>query len=429
MKLKDHSYTGRGIVTLNRKSKNMSRAGRMMGRLAAAVLFVAWTFAVQAEETGWRFADLMDATLRDYPEMISKLRSVDAARSEMEGAEWQRYPVPGVQAAMNSSGGSMDPVFTLRQPVWTGGRITAAIDAARARHGAADAEVAVTRRSLLLRLTGTYSNLRRIQIQLDLHRQNVKRHEGLREMIERRVKSLVSPEVDLNLATSRLLQAKNELSQVVQNFSNGQMQMTELVGKKVARLDLADLPDVSALPKSLDEATQLAISTSPGLVKQDFELQAAQADVDSAEAVYWPKVTVQVEERVGSRSEHKASISLESQLGAGLSSVTNIDAAQSRRQGMVEDRRKTLLQMQTSILEAWNAYNGARYRLENNRANFKSAEAIFESYTRLYVAGQKSWLDVMNAAKDTFSSALAVEDTEADRLHSALSLLVHTGRL
>ncbi|MBF0614752.1 MAG: TolC family protein [Magnetococcales bacterium] len=383
----------------------------------------------QAEEAGWRFADLMEVTLRDYPEIIAKQRSVDAARSEVEGAEWQRYPAPGVQAAMNSNGGRTDPVFSLRQPLWTGGRITAGIDAARARHGAADAEVLVTRRSLLLRLTSTYSNLRRTQIQLDLHRQNVKRHEGLLEMIGRRVKNQVSPEVDLNLANNRLLQAKNELSQIVQNFSNGTMQMSELVGRKVNKLDLADLPDLSELPKTLEEATAQTMATAPGLVKQDFELQAAQADVDSAEAAYWPKVVLHLEEQFGSKSEHKASISLESQLGAGLSSVTNIDAVQSRRQGMIEDRRKTVLQITTSVAEVWNAYNGARYRLENNRTNYKSSEAIFESYTRLYVAGQKSWLDVMNSAKDTFNSSLAVEDTEADRLSSALSLLVHTGRL
>lgn len=380
------------------------------------------------EEPGWRFNDLKEITLSSYPELISKLRTVDAALADLEGAEWQRYPVPAVQTGLDSDGTFSKPVLSLQQPLWTGGRITAGIEAAQARHGAASAEVQIARRGILLRFIKTYCDFRRRQAQLDIHRLNVKRHEGLREMIERRVKNQVSPEVDLSLATSRLLGARNELSQTVQSFSSAMAQMSELVGRKVTRLDLTENIDLSSMPKNLEESVELARSNAPGLVKMDFELLAAQADIDSAEAAFWPKVVLRVEERT-SNFEHKASISVESQLGAGLSTVANVSSAQSKRQAMAEDRQTSLLQLHTTVNEIWNTFVGSRYRLDNNKDNRKTAEAIFESYTRLYVAGQKSWLDVMNSAKETFSTSLTVEDTEAERLSAGLSMLVYTGRL
>ncbi|MBF0215093.1 MAG: TolC family protein [Magnetococcales bacterium] len=386
--------------------------------------------AAPVGEVKWRFADLLEATRNNYPEIIARQRSVEAALAELEGAKWQRFPVPSLHTGLNSEGGGIsDPVIGLSQPLWTGGRITAGIDAAEARHGAADAEVLATRRSVLLRLAEAYSDLRRRQAQLDIHRLNVQRHEGLREMIDRRVKRQVSPDVDLNLANSRLFQAKNDLSQTVQSYSTGLMQLTELVGQKVTRLDLTDVQDLSGLPDTLEKALELTIANSPSLIKQEFQLKAAQADVDSAEAAYWPQVVLRVENQFGKKTEHRASVSLESQLGAGLSSVTNIAAAQSRRNVMLEERRVALLQLQTTVVEAWNTYTGSRYRLDNNQANRKTAALIFESYTRLYVAGQKSWLDVMNSAKESFSTALAVEDTEADKLSAGLSLLFYTGVL
>ncbi len=383
-----------------------------------------------AGDSDWKFHALLDTARASYPQIAARQRSLDAAKADVDAAEWQRFPVPGIQTSMDDQGNLSDRVFSLQQPIWTGGRVTAGIEAAEARRGMADMSVMETDRSVVQRLIGAYGDARRRQNQREIHRENLVRHQGLRDIIQRRVQSKISPDVDLNLAMSRLYQAENELSSSEQALTVALMRLSELTGRTVKGVDVSEKIDLSGLPDTLKTAVEQATAALPALRKIDFELVASQADVDSAKAAFWPQVTVRMEYVDGKQvSEQRTMLTLGSQLGAGLSSRANVNAALSRKDALAEDRKVTVAQLETTVVESWYAFAGARYRLSNTHNYRDRTLAIFESYTRLYAAGQKSWLDVMNAARELVSSALAVEDTEAEKLNAALGLLLLTGKL
>mgnify|MGYP002347680797 FL=1 len=97
------------------------------------------------------FDQALRAALASHPLVAGKRAAREAALAEREGAEWQRYPTPSVEAN-SASDGQNASVFRLDQPLWTGGRITAGIDAAGSRVDAAGMAIAEARQDLALKV-------------------------------------------------------------------------------------------------------------------------------------------------------------------------------------------------------------------------------------------------------------------------------------
>jgi adhesin transport system outer membrane protein len=58
-------------------------------------------------------------------------------------------------------------------------------------------------------------------------------------------------------------------------------------------------------------------------------------------------------------------------------------------------------------------------------ANIKANAAVLASYERLFVAGKRSWLEVMNAAREVSDSELALADIEAQMIAGRYRLALY----
>ncbi|HSQ04206.1 MAG TPA: hypothetical protein VLN59_09230, partial [Burkholderiales bacterium] len=54
---------------------------------------------------------------------------------------------------------------------------------------------------------------------------------------------------------------------------------------------------------------------------------------------------------------------------------------------------------------------------------------VYESYTRQYTAGRKTWLDVLNTVRESTQSDVAATDARAQLTGAALRLKLLTGNL
>lgn len=394
--------------------------------LMISALLVLLTVATATAQE-WHFERLAREALAHHPSITAKLRSEEAAGAEAEAARWQRWPTPGVEASKDTDGNNLI-TFSLQQPLWTGGRITAGIDGADARREAARETVQETRRQILLRLVDVYAEVQRRRNQQKVLGDTVRQQERLLEMIKRRVEQQISPQVDSDLARSRLYQAVNDLSVVVQALQNGLTRLSELVGQPVNSVPESFDPSFAGLPSNRQEILSLAVTASPALAVLGYELTAAEADVRVERSGWWPKLAVRGERSEGRFSEQRAMLVLETQLGSGLTSFSRVDAASSRRESLAQQRLAAMRELEVEVGDAWQQLQASRLRLENSSLNSKSAVTVFESYTRQYVVGQKSWLDLLNSVREANQAALAVEDARAESLRSAMRLLVMTGR-
>lgn len=379
-----------------------------------------------AEE--WSFDRIAAAAMRTYPAVESRRQGEQGAESDLESAKWQRFPVPGVQASTDTRGSS-NLTFSVQQPLWTGGKVTAGIDAATARLLAAKENTRATQYDVLSRTIEAYVDAAQRQRQLEILDMSIRQHEQLRGMITRRVERQFSPHADLELASSRLRTADNEKSYAVQALAIALSQLSELAGVEVEKVatELQDL--IRALPETKESAIAQASADSPTLAYLTRSRAAAEADVESKRAAFWPALSLRLEKTAGSASDQRALMMVESQFGAGLSAGSNVDSAVASLKALQFQQNSAERELRTKVQQQWNTYLEARRRYDNSAETTQSAWRVYESYVRLYAISQKSWLDVLNQLREAIQAELGKESAHAEIARSALQLKLLTGQL
>lgn len=403
-----------------------SRYRRHRGLL---VLLAACALAPGAgAQEAWRLERLLDAAWTGHPAVLGKRAGVQAARGDLEGARWQRWPTPSIETGAGT-GGAHTTLLRLEQPLWNAGRIDAAIDAAGSRLSAADASVIEARQELGLKLIAAWAEARRQQERAVYAAEGVREHERLLQMIDRRVAQEVSPAVDRKFAQSRLLQVLNDQTLVRQALANALTQLGQLAGQPVSRVDDADPP--APIVASREAAVAAALDHSPVLRRLAAEEQAAEADIASRKSALWPSVSLRLEKSTGTTvlPIERAMLMLSAQPGAGLSASAGVEAALARREAARQTRDAAVREINEQIGIDWEELQAARERLSNAREARSMSTEVFESYSRQYIAGRKTWIDVLNAVRETTQSDFALADARAQVVAAGERLRLRTGAL
>jgi adhesin transport system outer membrane protein len=117
------------------------------------------------------------------------------------------------------------------------------------------------------------------------------------------------------------------------------------------------------------------------------------------------------------------------QPGAGLSAKSGVDAAIARREATRQSGEAAQRDVRQQITFDWNDWTAARSRLENAEQVRNTSAEVSESYARQYTAGRKSWLDVLNAAREASQAELALVDAQSQMQAAVLRLKAQTGGL
>ena len=413
-------------------SARLTPAVLLAGILCGVLLAPRPALAQSASQLStWSFEQVLQAAMRGYPSLLGKRAQQRAAQADLEGAKWQRYPSFTAETGAPSDGGSSG---TLRvdQTLWSGGAVDAGIASAGSKLDSAGAAIDEERLSLTLRVIAAYTEALR-QDGRRLHAaRGVDEHRRLLDMIKRRVAHSVSSQTDQLLAESRLYQADNDLSVAEQALRNALSQLSILAGRAVNDVSALGLsaPD---LPDNVEALMPQALAFSPTLRRLAYDENTAAADIDAKKAVYMPKVLFRLEKNIGNQlgqnNGARAMLVLQAQPGAGLSAVSGVDAAVASREGARLARADAERSVREQLALDWHDWTGSSQRLHNADAARSTADDVFESYTRQYVAGRKTWNDVLNAVREATAAQLALEDVRAAALAAGLRLAAESGNL
>ena len=373
--------------------------------------------------------------LATSPAIRSKRASAGAAKADLEGAVWQRYATPSLEANRDNDG-VRTTLLRVQQPLWAGGRIDAGIDAATAREQAAQSAIEEARQDTVLKIIAAYVEATRQQANQETLARGVAQHEELLALIGRRVAQDASPRVDQDLAQSRLYEASNELSTIRQALANALAQLRELAGMPVQQVAPLGQDGSLAQPDSAQLLAQ-ALARSPTLRRLEFEAAAAQAEVELRRASYKPQLSLRLENArssgplngVPAYSTSRVLLVLEAQTGAGLSALSGLDAALARQDAAQQQREAAVRDLRERLSVDCNEWQFAQERLDNARRASAVASEVHASYTRQYTAGKKGWLDVLNAVRESTQSDMAAANASAQASAAALRLQVLGGNL
>lgn len=365
--------------------------------------------------------------VQTYPAVRAAGSRIRASDRDIKAAKWQRFPSVSLEAF--SSGGQteskfIEPRIQIEQPVWTGGRIEATIDRAEARRQVAEFEKDETVFDIVLRLTSAYYEIARAaRLQLILT-ESLGEHQKLVASMERRVEQEVSPRSDLELARSRLAQVQQELALLSAQRYSALQRFYELVGDP--EYDLGPVPTYSPEehhPNTEGSIAQ-ALACEPAIRKFEAQVAVAEADRKLSRATLFPQVGVQFahDEITGSR----AGLAVRAQTTGGLSAFAAADAAALRREAselqVAVTERETRETVVLDIVE--NA--STKDRISSSRAAAEATTNVTDSFMRQFITGRRTWLDVMNAVRESNAARVALAEAEISAMSSAARIQLRT---
>lgn len=343
-----------------------------------------------------------------------------------------------------NEGNSAQIGLSFSQPLWTGGRVSAAVNAANADVLAGRENLRRVESQVLASVIQAYSDTRRDQETVRIRQENV--NVLTRQLQESNARFDVGEVTRTDVAQSqaRLSQAQALLQSSIAQLAITRATYATLVGQNPG--ELAPEPSLAyLLPTDPDEAYKTAEQFNPQLRAQQFTEEASRARLAGAHAERMPNVSASVtygfggpavpnrpldpfESQLYSRST-RATINATVPLFSGGLTSSRIRQAVERNNAdriTVEGVRRTVLQQVTNF---WSQLIAARANISSSEEQVRAARIAAEGTRQEQQVGLRTTIDVLNAEQELRQAELNQVSSRRDEYVAAANVLATMGRL
>jgi outer membrane protein len=252
---------------------------------------------------------------------------------------------------------------------------------------------------------------------------------------------------DVLQAEQQTAQADYELESARGDLSDAQVALVESLGivpdTKLQVANVEGKPFAESPDDSLDALINRALSQRPDLVAKLASLRAHQADVNKAQAAYYPKISMDAsmgwsalqvnaydDPYFGnSKPDYGVGLSIELPLFDGFLRANKLRIARSEFRAAESELANS---RNAVIREVWKAYTDLKtaLRKQESAAKFLSAaESAFDASLEAYRQGVGTYVDVVNAQRNVTAARGVVVDTRSAIYTSAAALALSVGDL
>lgn len=371
---------------------------------------------------------LIRASITSHPSVLAQHARIVSAESNIQSAKWQFFPTPSVtlQTAFadeddpSFQGDDQSYTFGLDQPLWTGGRLKAGVATAKAELEIANSGVGESEQTIAFRVIQAYGDWLAASLQHKALRKSLDTHEKLFGQVMRRQEGGASNGSDLALARGRLQSTKAQIAVIQAQEDSAISVLSQLTDRALTSETLADAK--TKQPKvfgGLDELLEKAVARDPMVDRSKSEIVRVKADIRGRKSSLRPDFFLRFEREFGDFQfanrgpDSRVIVGVRSQLGAGLSSLSNISSAEAELAATNAQLGASERSVKEVVLADYSLANSFQARIEALTIAQTTAQEVSESYRRQFLAGRKSWLDVMNAARDLQLAELQLADAQA----------------
>ena len=340
----------------------------------------------------------------------------------------------GVVRSNRGTGG-----LSFTQPIWTGGRVAASVNAANADVLAGRENLRRIEAQVLASVIQAYADTRRDQEALRIRQENVAVLTRQLEESQARFDVGEVTRTDVAQSQARLAQAQALLQQAVAQLAITRATYASVVGQNPG--ELAPEPSLAhLLPDDPDEAYRIAEQYNPQLRAQQYTEMASRARVAGARAERMPTVSAQFgvqhnglidpfDPRENFGRSMSAQITAQMPLFQGGLINSRIRQAVERNNAdriTVEGVRRNVLQ---NVTQFWSQLIAARANIASSEEQVRAARIAAEGTREEQKVGLRTTIDVLNAEQELRQAELNQVSSRRDEYVAAASVLATMGRL
>ena len=413
-----------------------------MGRTTKLLAALAVTGTLGSPAHAESLADAMVKAIKSSPELAVNRSNVKVLSEQAVQARAQgRTQVQGTVNVTTQFRDLRDFVYPTQlqldvtQPLFTGGQVENATEAAEIRITAEEARTITSEQTVLLNTVTAYSDVRRDQTLVSLGRNNVRViKEQLRAARERFDVGEVT-RTDVAQAEARLAAARSQLAAQVGALQNSREAYKRVVSSYPKELDPP--PPLPDLPKGIDEAVSISMAEQPTVRAARLEQLAARSDVRTAIGALLPQVSIQGQVRsldtLGIENDSVSDASLGLQITipfySGGANYSNVREAQAQVEGRNADITTVLRDTAQQVGIAWSDLKVARATIRAGKLEVRAARIAFEGVQEEAKVGARTTLDVLDAEQELLDARGDLVSARRDEYVASYNLLFSVGKL
>ena len=343
----------------------------------------------------------------------------------------------GLKAPSHIESNSGGATLTLTQPLFNGGRTTAAVQAAEATVSAGREALRSTESSILQSVVQAYTDVRRDQQIVAIRQNNVRVLANQFEEVNAKFEVGQITRTDVAQSQVQLAAARALLSSAQAQLQISRANYTAVVGQNPG--ELAPEPDMPGLPPTVDQAFDTAEAESPVLRQARSTEQSSRARIAEAKAANHPTVSLQGSLGYSGRvspfdpSDYNRALTAEAvvsqPLFTGGLNASNIRTATEQNTAdrlNIEGARRRVVQQ---VSQAWNVMASSRANVISDGEQVRAATVAFEGAQEEYRVGLRTTLDVLIAQQNLRDAELALVQARHDAYVAEAAVLGAMGRL
>jgi adhesin transport system outer membrane protein len=209
------------------------------------------------------------------------------------------------------------------------------------------------------------------------------------------------------------------------------MRLEQLTGAPVT--DATSPAPERVFPESdAAQALDSALQRSPTVMRLQATVRIQEAAVAERESELLPEVFARAEYQIGNTAVEGAPdarrifVGLQTKLGAGLSTLANVEASRNRVAVALADVENAQLGLAEQVLADWSQLATIKARQLELEASLQASRDTALAWDRQFLAGRKSWVEVMNSARELAQAETELADVLAARVLLSWRVALYT---
>jgi outer membrane protein len=408
------------------------------------LLLAAASLMTLSSATAETLQDALVAAYNSNPQLQSERAGLRATDEDVASAKSGYRPSVGSQAGvdqgfLDSDGTTFSTGLNVQQNLFRGGRTRNSVDAAEFGVKIGREQLRGTENSVFFDTVAAYMDVVRDESVLALNDNQVKVLQRQLKATQDRFRVGDGTRTDVAQADARLARAINGRIAAQGGLTASREAYRRVVGQLPGTLVRpAALP---AMPKTADEAVDVAIANSPQVQAARFAEKAAGKQVSIAKGAVLPSLTADMGINYRNQPEVFAGAGRNKvtagtvgttlsvpffQSGAEYASVRRAQQLRSQRMIEIANAERAVVER---VRNAWAQLETATSSIESSQSAVKANEIALEGVRMEQTVGSRTVLDVLDAEQELLNSRVGLVRAQRDETVAAHGVLAAIGQL
>lgn len=412
--------------------------------LAVKILVASMTMVITAVLSIPAYANQSDAQINalisqavaNHPLVGAAVADKIATAEGITAAKLNLLPTPSISAGYDDNN-NLVAQAVIRQPLWTGGRLTASVNQAIMDDKSAQESVYVSQNEVAKNTIDAWKSHVTATALQELHLDNIDHMTGFEEMMKRRVAQGVSASIELDLVRNRILLEQNAYQAAKEQRRIAAARLEQIIGQPITENTLVIHNLAAAVQQVKGKSVmfeQMAFEDvsyyNPTVVKAAYAIAAAQEEHTAQKANNYPSIYAQYQysyDYSNRQDDSSVRLAMNYEPGAGFSNVALNRASKARIDSLVKSQEAARRNVIENIQSQYQQFASAKDKERLLIATVEGAKMVVASNERLFKAGRKDWTEVLNSIRELNSNQQELVRVRTDILAAFYQLQVEFG--